>query len=132
MVNGILRVTIPPGVGWEWARGPKATAQMRTRARDTLCRIVTDVRPYDPRLGFGRMDFTGPPWVLHANTGAWAANVFVGIRRAHSNSMFGRTLLCLALLSASGATAATSASLLGVDRSEERRVGKECRSRWWP
>lgn len=32
--------------------------------------------------------------------------------------MFDRTLLCLALLSASGATAATSAFLLGVDYSE--------------
>src|ERR1022692_3344199 len=53
-----------------------------------------------------------------ANTGTWAANVFVGIRRAHSNSMFDRTLLCLALLSASGATAATSGFLLGVDYGE--------------
>src|ERR1035441_3833429 len=59
MVNGILRVTIPPGAGWEWARGPKATTQMRTRARDTLCRMVTDVRPFDPGLRVDRMDFRG-------------------------------------------------------------------------
>ena len=34
------------------------------------------------------------------------------------NTMSGRTLLCLALLSANGATAATSGFLLGVDYSE--------------
>jgi uncharacterized protein (TIGR03437 family) len=55
---------------------------------------------------------------LPANTGTWAANVFVGIRRAHSNGMFERTLLCVALLSASGATVATSGFLHGVDYSE--------------
>ena len=61
VVNGTLRVTIPPGAGWEWARGPKATAQRKTRARDKLCRMVTDVRPYDPRLWADRMDFSGSP-----------------------------------------------------------------------
>ena len=91
---------------------------MKSRTRDTLCRMVTDVRPFDPGLRVDRMDFRGPPWVLPANTGTWAANVFVGIRRAHSNSMFDGTLLCLALLSASGAIAATSNFLLGVDYSE--------------
>src|ERR1019366_6242245 len=70
--------------------------------------------------GFGPIGWIswGLLWVLHVDTSTWAANVFVGIRRAHSNSMFNRTLLCVALLSASGATAATSGFLLGVDYSE--------------
>ena len=31
-----------------------------------------------------------------------------------------------------GVATATAAALLGLERSEERRVGKECRSRWSP
>src|ERR1035437_746472 len=70
--------------------------------------------------GFGPIGWIswGLLWVLHVDTSTWAANVFVGIRRAHLNSMFVRTLLCLALWSANGATAATSGFLLGVDYSE--------------
>ena len=36
------------------------------------------------------------------------------------------------LFGAAGAVAATTGGLLMLCRSEERRVGKECRSRWSP
>jgi hypothetical protein len=83
VVNGILLVTILPGAGWARARGPRAILQVRTRARNALYRIVTDVRQFDPGLRFDRMDLRGPPWLFDANTCTWVANVLVGIRRAH-------------------------------------------------
>ena len=41
-------------------------------------------------------------------------------------------LLVLCAMSIIGALVRNEAMQYGVDRSEERRVGKECRSRWSP
>src|SRR5437868_2250175 len=47
-----------------------------------------------------------------------------------------RSLVTIAILAALGreelALHLRASHNIGVDRSEERRVGKECRSRWWP
>ena len=92
-MNGILRVTIPPGAGWECARGPRAIAQVRTKARDTLYRIVTDIRPFNPRPWVGRMDFMGLLAVLHVNRSTWAADVQRRAGITMSNDPSGRILL---------------------------------------
>jgi hypothetical protein len=44
-VNGTLRVTIPPGAGWDWARGPKAIVKMRTLGLP-MCLLAFGVLTY--------------------------------------------------------------------------------------
>src|SRR5256886_7164361 len=86
----------------------------------------------------------GPLHGLVAGWGYWVNNLFyfpsllvataaiaayaAGPRFVH----LGEDTVFIALLSLAGLWLAVAMNLVGLARSEERRVGKECRSRWSP
>ena len=63
----------------------------------------------------------GKVGVITVTSGPGATNAITGLTDAYLDSI---PLVCISGQVATG--------LIGTDRSEERRVGKECRSRWSP